>query len=315
MEYTIIKMSFPHGVHFGQRDLEDAGCELYADTFFSALCTEIVKQREEQLEWFVKNVRTGALVFSDAFPYISDNYFYLPRPALLVEKKEDDENGAETRKVWKNLSYLPYEDFEDYLHGEIDSERAKCLKDDFALGNIEVRTHASVTYVDETKPYRVGSYHFQEKCGLYVIVGYQNEEIYQFFKDMLVSLSYSGIGGRKSAGYGRFTVEEESVPAEIMERLREKTDAGKTYMTLSVSLPLDEELDKVLETANCVWIKRSGFVTSLEYSKSYRRRQDLYVMKSGSCVKQGFQGNIYDVSDEFGNHPVYRYAKPMFLEV
>ncbi len=314
MEYTIIKMSFPHGVHLGQHDLEDAGYELYADTFFSALCTEIVKQREEQLEWFVEKVRTGELVFSDAFPYIGD-IFYLPRPVLQVENKDYSENAVETRKVWKNLSYLPYDDFEDYLNGEIDSEGAKCLKEDFSLGNTEVRTHASVTYVNETKPYRVGSYHFQENCGLYVIVGYQNDEIYQFFKEMLVSLSYSGIGGRKSAGYGRFTVEEEKVPVEINERLSEKMNLGKTYMTLSVSLPLDEELDKVLETAYCVWIKRSGFVTSLEYSKSYRRRQDLYVMKSGSCVKQGFKGNIYDVSDKFGNHPVYRYAMPMFLEV
>ena len=86
-------------------------------------------------------------------------------------------------------------------------------------------------------------------------------------------------------------------------------------MTLSVSLPTDDELESALEGAEYLLIKRSGFVASEEYAKEQRRRRDLYVLKAGACIRRPYQGDVYDVADPDGGHPVYRYARPMFMEV
>ena len=45
-----------------------------------------------------------------------------------------------------------------------------------------------------------------------------------------------------------------------------------------------------------------------------QKKKDLYVFRAGSCFVHPFAGDIYDVSDG-GSHPVYRYARAMFLGV
>ena len=85
-------------------------------------------------------------------------------------------------------------------------------------------------------------------------------------------------------------------------------------MTLSLSLPDEEELESVLEFARYKLVKRSGFVASTNYADEFQRKKDFYLFEAGSCFKKMFKGNIYDVS-AYGNHPVYRYAKGFFLEV
>ena len=79
-------------------------------------------------------------------------------------------------------------------------------------------------------------------------------------------------------------------------------------------LPEDEKINDVLEDAFYRIEKRSGFVASENYSTSLTKKKDLYVIQAGGCFKKMFEGRIVDVSIE-GSHPVYRYAKPLFMEV
>ena len=312
MQYKIITMQFPAGVHFGQRNLEDAGYELYADTIFSALCNEIVQDGEEVLNWFVNTAKEGKLLFSDAFPFIKDSY-YLPKPLKRIERNET-EGASSAKKIWKKVTYLHYEDLENYLSGDMTEDDAKKHFEKFnKIGKSEVRTQADLQTKEEATPYRVGSFHFDsEDRGLYFIVGYEKEEDYQKVFSYIQTLSYTGIGGRRSSGFGRFTATAKEVPDSLKKRIGIDS---KNCMSLSVALPRDEELDAVLPNAEVLWMKRSGFVTSLADSDTYRRRRDLYVMKAGSCVETTFDGDIYDVRNEVNRHPVYRYAKPMWLEV
>lgn len=85
-------------------------------------------------------------------------------------------------------------------------------------------------------------------------------------------------------------------------------------MLLSVALPADDELENALENASYLLEKRSGFVASSDYAEEWRKKRDLYVFTAGSCFVNCFAGDIYDVS-EGGKHPVYRYAKPIFMGV
>ena len=105
--------------------------------------------------------------------------------------------------------------------------------------------------------------------------------------------------------------DEGQIPEQLLECLQKKSDR---YMLLSVALPADEELENAMENASYLLEKRSGFVASSDYAEEWRKKRDLYVFTAGSCFVNCFAGDIYDVS-EGGKHPVYRYAKPIFMGV
>jgi CRISPR-associated protein Csm4 len=195
-----------------------------------------------------------------------------------------------------------------YLNGKYDIRQAPDLNQQ--LGSFDVKVSASVRGEEETRPYRVGTYCFRNGCGLYIIVGYTERSILSFIEELLVRLSFDGIGGKRAAGMGRFTLYQDKIPADIDRRL---AGIGDKYMVLSVSLPRTEELEGVLQNAEYLLSKRSGFVNSETYSTEYMRKNDLYVLKAGACISQKYEGDVYDVSGGSGNHPVYRYAKPMFM--
>ena len=120
-----------------------------------------------------------------------------------------------------------------------------------------------------------------------------------------------GRGGKKSTGLGKYILR----PVKLLEALERhlKKDADRNIL-LSVGLPQDKELENALEGASYQLIKRSGFVSSDTYAEELRKKKDLYVFAAGSCFEHRFEGDIYDVSDN-GSHPVYRYAKPLFMGV
>ena len=160
-------------------------------------------------------------------------------------------------------------------------------------------------------PYRIGTYYYNAGNGLYLIVGYQNKDGLALVEELLKMLSFSGLGGKRTAGFGRFNLIQDDIPMELHKRLESQ---GTQYMSLSVALPTDQELESAMNGADYLLCRRSGFVASENYAKEQMRKKDLYVFKAGSCFGTRFCGDIYDVSDG-GRHPVYRYAKPMFMEV
>ena len=91
-------------------------------------------------------------------------------------------------------------------------------------------------------------------------------------------------------------------------------DLVVAMMSLSISLPKDDEIEKVCTEVQFQLIKRSGFVNSMTYADTFRKKKDFYGFVAGSCFKIPYQGDIYDVSI-YGKHPVYRYAIPIFMGV
>lgn len=130
-------------------------------------------------------------------------------------------------------------------------------------------------------------------------------------EDLLEALAYTGIGGKKSVGLGKFKLLKGKMSECLLEHLNSNS---KKKLLLSVALPRDDELDRVLKSSSYQLEKRSGFVASSAYADEWRKKKDLYVFASGSCFVELFEGDIYDVSDG-GKHPVYRYAKPLFMGV
>ncbi len=309
MEYNIYKLRFKTAVHLGENNLSKSSNVIFADTLFSALCTEAIKEGTEYLDEFVKTVKENQLQFSDCMPYIGDKY-YIPKP---VKKIDNGENGdSSIKKQYKKLKYIPIDQFDEYLNGKLDpSDTNKNYSDN--IGNYEMKTSSAVRGLDETLPYHVQSFRFKKNSGLYLIVGFEDYDSLDIFDNLLDMLSYTGIGGKKSSGLGKFDIVTGKFPEEFKNRL---SKTGKEYMTLAISLPSDNELETVTDNSNSRYIlkKRSGFVESESYSDTFQRKKDIFMFQAGSCFTEKYLGDIFDVKGN-GNHPVYRYGKPMWMEV
>ena len=302
MQYSIYKLEFQTGVHFGTGMLNESAYTFQADQLFSALYIEALKMNcEKELFDCVKN---GKLLFSDAFPYFGQQYM-IPKPMLYVEPKV--KGISEQKKKYKKIQFIPVEQLEDFLDGTMD------LDDEIfkGYGTYMQQSMVNVRNNEETLPYRVGTFYFSENCGLYIIAAYESESEKTLAENLLEGLSYTGIGGKKSVGLGKFNLLRGKMSKCMQEHL--ERDSNKKIL-LSVALPRDEELECALNGASYQLSKRSGFVASSDYADEWRKKKELFVFVSGSCFEQLFEGDVYDVSDG-GSHPVYRYAKSLFMGV
>lgn len=311
VNYKLYQMKFLTPVRFGNGALESVNNTFCVDTLFSALCIEALHSYgAEGIDRLYAAAKNGDILFSDAMPYAGDTLF-LPKPIIRIET--EDRGDSKLKKQYKKLKYVPAEKFDDYLCGRLDIEQANAKINQLGVSHIETKTAVSRTADGKTDPYYVGAYTFGNNCGLYFLAAFGNDEAYRFSADLLHLLEYTGIGGKTSSGYGKFTVEETAVTAE-MQRLIENAETSDRLITLSSCLPQDNELDKALEGASYSLQKRSGFIASETYAREYHKKRDMYTFKAGSCFKNAFKGDVYDVSDGIG-HAVYRYAKPFFIGV
>ena len=302
-EYSIYKLKFQTAVHFGNGMLNASVPTFCADTLFSALFIEAIKSGYE--EDLLQATKQGRLKISDALPY-SEELFFVPVPKIRIRRAEEG-NSAEKKK-FKAMKYLPVEKLNDFLYGTMAPNNE--LADAFRLST---RTMASVNGQEETLPYQVGVCTYKNNSGLYVIAETGSDEEQMLFGELLDAVSKVGIGGKRSAGLGRFEVSiGKKGTEELIKRLHADSDRK---MLLSVALPREDELAHALEDASYDVIQRSGFVSSETFADEQRKKKALFVLDAGSCFKNAFSGDVYDVSRGGGKHPVYRYAVPMFLAV
>lgn len=311
MNYKVYKMKFHTAVHFGNGKLTSSDYVLHADTIFSALCIEALKiGGEGYLNELVGLTKNNQIRISDALPFIEDT-LYMPKPMLQIQKEET--GNSIIKKAYKKLKYIPIEALDIYLQGDLmpEEENNKLKK----IGRKKLLTKAAVCYNEEADPYGVELFQFGDDSGLYIIIGYEEQKQLFMLEELIDCLSYTGVGGKISAGYGKFslhTISEKKIPKGLFERLNK--EGMKRQITLSVSMAKDEELEIVLNQAQYMLLKRSGYIQSAAYAETQLKKKDFFMFEAGSCFLQLFEGDVFDVSHE-GRHPVYRYAKPMFIGV
>ena len=306
MKYKLYKMKFTTPVHFGEGHLGGSAENFLADRLFSALYIEALKSSPDTADTLCTAASKGELILSDGLPYIGDE-LYIPKPIIKID---GGESSSVLKKAFKKLSHIPAGRIDEYLNGTLEpiAENEKLRQ----LGRFADTTRAAVyNGTDDALPYRVGTYCFNSGSGLYFIAGYEDDEIFNLLDDTIMSLGYTGIGGKVSSGLGKFSAFPEEVPDEILKRLDGKHDR---YITLSVSMAKENQLDKALDNAGYMLIKRSGFINSQTYFDTQRKKREMYCFAAGSCFENRFDGYVADLSDG-GNHPVYRYAVPMFMGV
>ena len=302
MEYTIYKLEFQTGAHFGTGALDEGSYTFHADQLFSAMYIEAMKLGKAQR--FYEMVKTGDLLFSDALPYI-DKQYLVPKPMVYVQT--DNQGESKQKKAYKKLKYFPVEKIDEFLTGNMNLETDPMK----GFGQMRQQTMAHVRSEDDTLPYRVGTFYYAPGCGLYVVIAYKSNNELSVAEELLEALSHTGIGGKKTSGMGKFNFRKGKPSKELEERLCKKSTRS---MLISVALPKEVEINQAMENASYLLEKRTGFVASIDYALEWRKKNDLYVFTPGSCFTNRFSGDIYDVSNG-GNHAVYRYAKALFLGV
>lgn len=305
MTYRIYKLSFPCGAHFGNSSLDSSETLFHSDSMFSALCTEAANDGTNSVRNFYETFNSGNIVISDLFPFV-ESTMLLPKPVCRIEAAAYDGDYVK-KKQFKKLRYISADALDDYLQGNYSPKNDLELIE--KLGIYELRTSAAMRGGENNLLFNVGVFNFNKNCGLYMIAKSNDEKTFEMLDKYLKSLSYSGIGGKRSSGLGGFDLKVTSVPKNILNRLEAETSK---FMTLSTALPDDSEIKESMFDSEYIIVKRSGF--SSPNGKSPIRVKDLYMFGAGSCFSKKFNGCIKNVSTD-SNRNIYRCAKPMWIGV
>ncbi|MDR1733809.1 MAG: type III-A CRISPR-associated RAMP protein Csm4 [Oscillospiraceae bacterium] len=294
MRTILLRLHFSDPVHLGEGTLSDAARTAGADTLFSGLCVQALRTNgSAAIDHMVSAVRGGTLRLSDALPYIGETY-YIPKPLLRIQTQESD---SLRKKIFKKLSYIPLDKLPAYCAGTLEPEaEAENFRELVGKGDVRTQVHVS------GDPFYVGTFRFAPNAGLYVVLQYEDSSVLKLFR----ALGYSGLGGKRSSGFGKFEVEEASA-----EHFADLNPQGRC-MNLSLGMAQDAELPHVLQGASYLLKRRTGFVYSEDYSETPRRKRDFYAFVAGSVFRAPFAGDVFDVANG-GAHPVWRYAAPIFL--
>lgn len=332
MRYSIYFLQFDTPLHFGCGEvggkLESGSLTYRADTLFGALCCELASYGDQQgLERIHSLAQEGKLLLSDLFPYVmedggeGDLELYLPKP--IYEEKEQGQTTelsfgemkrqSTRQKQMKKLEYVRVSQLRDFLQDQSAKQSLQWQRPLCSENQVVTRVNCQG---EVPRPYYVQEEVLPEHCGLYGILAYETEEDKDWLLQLLEQLGLSGIGGKRSSGFGKFHFEEDGIDLEdpiftddeILYGLL--TDQQVTcYMSLSALLPRQEEIATV-KKGTFKLVKRSGFVTP--DGDPVQKKQDIYMVEAGSCFPTKLSGSIADVSWR-SSHPVWRYGKGLFV--
>ncbi|NHM16477.1 type III-A CRISPR-associated RAMP protein Csm4 [Eggerthellaceae bacterium zg-887] len=308
MQTRAVKLTFRSPVHFGAGRLSDSECSCDAATLFSALYLEALKMgcADDLLD----AARSGELGISNAFPY-ADDTFFLPKPMIRPVSRSQASDGEEAdsraRKAAKKIDFVSADRYANFIAGDFDPI-SELERFDTGAASLQTKVNLSRVNKDDAEPYHVGGFSFREGAGLYFLVqGAYN------IAPIIEQLGYSGLGGERSSGYGRF--ESEIIPKAPFESLTSQK-GEKKYVLLSSAAPKESELtDQLLAHARYRLLRKGGFVQSSTHNATPQKKRDMYLFAAGSVFARTFAGDVFDVNATPGAHPVYRYAQAMWMEV
>ncbi|HIV87735.1 MAG TPA: type III-A CRISPR-associated RAMP protein Csm4 [Candidatus Pygmaiobacter gallistercoris] len=321
MNFLLFKLRFSTAVHFGESDtalsLASSRETFCADTLFSALChTALSMQGPDGLAQLCSWVKRGGLRLSDGMIFCGDT-LCLPKP--MARAQSAAELPAADRKAMKRLQWIPVFAFDGFAQSLAGGALFEPRRYAMQPGSMVEFSHVRLEEGENPDLYSVGTFVFAEDCGLYLIARCGDPQQAGVLRMLLDALGVSGIGGKVSSGYGRFSVIEQidldtaQDPQAVWLARALRADTGR-YLLLTASLPRDEELDAVLDGANFALIRRGGFVGSDHYADSARKKKTQYFLAAGSLLPRRFEGDLYEVGPG-GAHPVYRYGRPILLGV
>ncbi len=317
MAYTIYRLAFPSGMHFGtaQGGLASTTINFCSDGLYAALYAEYMRLYGDQ-ELF-ELCSSGAFRLSDAFPYKGDT-LYIPKPYVNLERKTASVQQSVDRKKVKALQFIPVDKLEEYFRFLSTGLQFPEIDDDF--GKKALLTKNSISSEGEdTQLYNVEVFRFAENSGLYFVADCPTHW-QERFETVLRSLAMSGLGGKRSAGYGVFHIvdkweEQDTLSSSakaLFAALHYKADK---YMLLSTYLPKAEEVEQLsCGQSTYQLLRRSGFVNQPSYAEQAMKRKQIHMLAAGSVLDFLPEGRIADLCLN-GRHSIYRMGLALAMGV
>ncbi|MEO0239571.1 MAG: type III-A CRISPR-associated RAMP protein Csm4 [candidate division WOR-3 bacterium] len=310
----IFKLKFKSPLHVGADSTlrEKVEVIIHSDTLYSALYDLSIRVGSRIREAILER----KILLSSAFPYYEDEnerIYFLPRPIYNVKGAQGkSKEDFELSKKFKKLDFIP----SDWLNsidnlqkniGNGFSKYSDLLKEIYA---VDILPKVFVDrFTSASTFYRMGQVFFY-KGGLYFIVKFLSEGLEGEFRGLLKLLGEEGIGGKRSTGSGTFEFEEDALTFEMPE-------SPNFYLLLSLSIPVEGEMDGILKNSYYELILRRGwFLTDEGYS---RRRKSVWMLKEGSILHKDIKGCAVDVTPEalygLSDSKIYKFAYAFTLPV
>jgi CRISPR-associated protein Csm4 len=323
--------------HFGRQGigLEETSETLASDSLFAALVAEAAalfpaRGSEGEPSWATPfAAATPPLRHSSLLPRLGD-LVLLPRPALSLNVA--DGLRATIGKGFKKLRFLSPRLFAAVCAGEqiaaaplilqggkvwISAEEAALLPepwqpvpredDRFWRARLASTPIWSIDQiprvtVDRTSSasnyYEVGCVSYAPEAGLALLVQFAAPESKAPFERLLTLLGESGLGGRRSVGYGAFRYEQQDDVQLVTPQNSQRS------VLLSRYIPADNEIASLRsERAAYQLVKVGGWLYSVGHPA--QRRQTVQMVAEGSLLDNPApQGKVVDV------RPVYSKERP-----
>ncbi|TVQ51102.1 MAG: type III-A CRISPR-associated RAMP protein Csm4 [Spirulina sp. DLM2.Bin59] len=335
--------------HFGQVGigLEETGDRLPSDSLFSALISTYARIYPDNLEELFSQLNSPNPPFrhSSTFIYLrnKDQYrYYLPKPLPFPRNYEEHEkNNISLTKAYKKFTYLPLEIWQRWYQGEgfTKQDQKDILANDrnqsssknklkqlglFDYGKTHETAKLPKVSLDRTTQasnfYHTKVVQFQsepeKQAGLYFLLHFAqaNPELISQLKTVLHVLADEGIGGERSSGAGRFTLDWEELPKAWESLLQFKNGNAHSLLSLFWSNQ-QEELSRIDENARYEFQERGGWVSSSPTGIQQRRKK-VRMFSEGSVFAFPPQGRLADVTPpNFSSHPVYRSGLALSLPI
>lgn len=329
MNYYLYPLRFLTPVHFGDTSeggsLEIISLTLGSDALFGACCHEISHDMI-LLQTFIDSVKEQHIVLSSLFPYSIDNgeyQLYVPSPIMQIDSKDmpitsfkETKRVATEQKKIKKIEYIrtsQLQSYKQYIQSDISQKHMPIFGVKQASTQVNMRG-------DKSRPYYVGNYQFMPHTGLYIIAGFSDDSSRDLFEAILELLGLSGLGGKRSGGYGKFKLADDPIELEA-EGIYEDDSAlyallhnrqGK-MMCISSCVPTSGEVS-TLRQGSYKLQKRGGFVGSTE-SETQVKRNSYYVVKEGSVCPKALTGQMLTITGDSLPHPIYRNGMGLWIGV
>lgn len=321
MDYYVYPLHFVTPVHFGDVSqggtLENTSLMFSSDSFFGACCSEL-SHDEEILQNFVKLVTEEQILISSLFPYyqgVEGLELYTSVPMMKIEVPENQITSyaevkieATKRKRLKRHEFLRTSRVQHF--SRLVREKIEVTEPVFGQENTITQVNMRG---EQSRPYYVGSYRFVEKAGLYIVVGFADESCRSLFESILERLGYSGIGGKRSSGWGKFELAEDPILLDedglyeddkaLYEMINNKESS--LQMCISTCVPIEPDELNLLKKGSFKLKKRSGFVVVENAALQYKRNS-YYALAEGSVCPKALHGRMLSIQSSVLPYTIYR---------
>ncbi len=295
--------------HIGKKGVGQEGTERWvrSDTLAGGIFNAwVVVHGEEDLKNLLSTFNESfPFRISSAFPWFKEKtheVFFYPRPLLPLGEMVEEEvlrDGKVKVKDIKKSKLVPEYILRMMLDGrKLGRDEIQQIRD----GNTILGEHVK----EETLPrvamgplsvktnyYRLGALFFSDDSGLYFLAEFSSDEVKEKFMAALRYLGETGIGGKRTSGMGKFTIED-------VEEVEFPAD-GDRFLSLSLVSPADEEEAK---SGSGEFVERSGWVN---FGRP-KRQLNVVMFEEGSVFEKKVKGRLVDVTPSGCEKRIYRYG-------